>query len=539
MMGFMDQFANAFRQTQQAAPYAQAPAQPMMVNNQAPQIQVDPIPQLPMRQPQYPTITAPSPTIDEEVFAPVQDSSEELFEKFKQNVLNPPQRTQMTYPPNILAGLTKALDVARTPTDYEKNRVFIGGNAYQKAKVFKDQEGKEHFVEPYKQPGFMQNVMQAMPEAVSVAPAIQNQKRADELADWDLQNKGISAAIGAQSQMELARQRGAQADWYGARPDIERDKLTIARLTAEERVRVSQLKTMTDRELELARQQGRLSLAEYNAVQAMKRVEAQQAGATERVGMQQTGATQRTAMTIEGNKVLEQIRQRGRIDLEDLRSLNDQELEQLRQDGRIDLESRRQINREINIRKQGEQNRETKAAPGAPGSSAGNYPTQQKQAAINKANEVLNAHPEWKDLITFDPQTGMPRLEEPSDPWFGAQDFTEYDKAYKELYGRDRNPAATGSTTTTPPATPTTPTTTTPPKASPNTTTPPGTPKVNPPRQQSAVPGALPQPDNVPIPPPTQPGVQPKLQRNRDTGQYRISYDGGKTWRDYNPQGKK
>lgn len=42
-----------------------------------------------------------------------------------------------------------------------------------------------------------------------------------------------------------------------------------------------------------------------------------------------------------------------------------------------------------------------------------------------------------------------------------------------------------------------------------------------------------------PIPPPTSPGVQPVIQHSPSTGRYRISYDGGKTWRDYNPNGKK
>lgn len=465
-MGFMDQFNQSYGQQQ--IPLLQRPQQPI----QAPQITASPF------GPQQP---------DEEVTVGAgPEPGEELFNAFKQNVLNPPQRTQMTYPPNILAGLTKALDVARTPTDYEKNRVYVDGNAYQKAKVFDDKTtGKRHFIEPYKQPSFMQNVMQAMPEAVSVAPAIENQRRADEMGDWDLKNKGYAAAINANSQMELAKQRGAQADWYSQRPDIERDKLELSRLTADERVRVSRLKTMTDRQLELERQSGRMSLAEYNAVQALKRVEAQQAGATQRVGMQQAGATERTDKVIAGNQALEKIRQTGRIDLEDLRSLNDQELEELKQDNRIDLDSRRHINREIEIRSRGREARETKTTPGAinPQSSAGNYPTQQKQAAINKANEVLNTNPQWKDLITFDPQSGMPRLAEPSDPWFGEPDYTEYDKAYEALYGRKRGAGVTAPTA---PAAPTnktpTSTTTTPPKQSTNTTTTPGaTPKVNPP----------------------------------------------------------
>lgn len=387
-----------------------------------------PIPQLQRQQPVVPEITASPfhPGIpDEEVSVGVADPNEELLQAFKQNVLNPPQRTQMTYPPNILAGLTKALDVARTPTDYEKNRVFVDGNAYQKARVFDDPAtGKRHFIEPYKQPGFMDNVMQAMPEAVSVAPNILNQKRADEMGDWDLKNKGLSAAISAQAQMELGKQRSAQADWLTARPDIERDKLLISRMTAEERVRVSQLKTLTDAQLEQMRISGRLSLAEYNAVQAMKRVEAQQAGATER-----------TRMGIAGSQALERIRQAGRIDLEDLRSLNDQELESLRQDNRLDLESRRQINREINIRAQGQQNRETKAAPS--GATPATYPSQDRVATQKRVAEVLATNPEWKSKgwITFD-ANGFPLITTPEER--NGPDELEYRRIRDAVYPQQK-----------------------------------------------------------------------------------------------------
>lgn len=412
----------------------------------------NPIPQVQRQQPvQAPPITA-SPfgpqQPDEEVFVGAQDPSEELFTAFKNNVLNPPQRTQMTYPPNILAGLTKALDVARTPTDYEKNRVFVDGNAYQKARVFDDPAtGKRHFIEPYKQPGFMENVMKAMPEAVSVAPAILNQKRADEMADWDLRNKGYAAAISADAQMQLGRQREAQADYLGQKPDIERDKIAVQRLTAQERVRVSQLKTLTDAQLEQMRISGRISLAEYNATQAMKRVEAQQAG-----------ATQRTQMTIEGNKALEKIRQTGRIELEDLRSLNDQELEELRQDGRLDLESRRHINREIEIRSRGEETRKTKTTPGASSANdASKYPTQDRVATQKRVSEVLAANPEWKkrNWITFD-DNGFPLITSPEER--NGPDEVEYrrmrDAVYPQKKGDVNLPAPITAPASSAPASP-------------------------------------------------------------------------------------
>lgn len=452
----MDQFNQSFNQ-QQPIPLLQRQQQPP----RAPQITASPF------GPQQP---------DQEVTVGVADPTEELYEAFKNNVLNPPQRTQMTYPPNILAGLTKALDVARTPTDYEKNRVFVGGNAYQKSKVFTDTEGKQHFVEPFRQPGFMENVMKAMPEAVSVAPAIENQRRADELADWDLRNKGYASAINASSQMELGRQRAAQADYLSQKPDIERDKVDISRLTAKERVRVSQLKTLTDAQLEAEKQAGRITLAEYNATQAMKRVEAQQAG-----------ATQRTGMTIEGNRVLETIRQKGRVDLEDLRSLNDEELERLRQDGRIDLESRRHINREIEIRSRGRETRETKAAPGS-GNDASQYPTQDKVRTQKRVSEVLAANPEWKknEWITFNEQ-GFPVITTPQDK--NGPDEVEYRRMRDAVFPREKKdvnlPATSGaapSNTSAPITAPAiTPSTTPPAPANVKPPTVPQPTKVNPP----------------------------------------------------------
>ena len=361
-MGFMDQFNQSFLQQQQPIPQLQRPA--------VPQITASPFPsQQPMQ-----SIVEGEP-------------GEELFNAFKHNVLNPPERTQMTYPPNILAGLTKALDVARTPTDYEKNRVFVDGNAYQKGKVFTDAEGKQHFIEPYKQPGFMQNVMQAMPEAVSVAPAVLNQKRADEMADWDLKNKGLSAAINAQSSMELARQRGAYADYLEQKPDIERDKVAISRLTAEERVRVSRLKTLTDRELEQMRIDGRITIAEYNAVQAMRRVEAHEAAANQRnaatnasaekrVGMQQEGATERSGAGIASRE---------------------------------------------KIAEQEEAGRNTRSSQ----SSAGNYPSQDKVRTQKRVSEALAANPEWKKnkWVEFD-DNGFPVIKTPEER--GGPDEMEY-----------------------------------------------------------------------------------------------------------------
>jgi hypothetical protein len=441
-------------------------------------------------------ITAPSSpydtpwgNIDETVEVGVEPSPMSTLEAFRQNVLNPPKRKHMTYPKSTLNGLTEALKIAATPTDFEKNRVYINGDAHQQVRAFKDPTtGEVKYINKYKQPGFMEQVMKAMPASVSPAIDILNQPREDELADWELQNKGMKEAINAESAMALAKQREAQAGWYGARPDLERDKLLLNRMTAEEKIRVSQLRTLTDAQRIQMVQEGKMSELEYQAAAAMDRVEAQQAGANYRTGVQQEGANYRTGVQQEGANYRTGVQQEG-------------------------------ANYRVGQQQAGA-DRRNNASIQARGTTAGatsQLPTQQKVALQQKAQQVVNERPEWGEYVTFNEQ-GFPVISMPDTSWGSGQseaDLQTYNEIYQAIYGQPRQ----GAAPITPPAAP----------PAPAATTPPATAK---PTQKQ-------DPYNVPIPPPKTPGVQPVVQYNKQANKHRISYDGGRTWQPYNPYGKK
>lgn len=265
------------------------PRQPQLINRQGPSISVS-------------DAYDEGPAFSQQVLGDdYQERPTNTLDLFRQSVMNPPKRTQMTYPKNTLAGLTEALKIAATPTDYEKNRVYVDGQAHQQVRAIKDPTtGQIRYVNKYKQPGFMEQVMKAMPAAVSPAVDILNQPYEDAVADWEMRNKGLTAAVNAEANMALAGQRQAQAGYTAQRADIERDKIAISRMTAEERVRASRLKTLTDEELQMMITNRQITIADANNAAAMRRVEVQQAGATQRTGMQQEGATQRTGMQQSG-----------------------------------------------------------------------------------------------------------------------------------------------------------------------------------------------------------------------------------------------
>jgi hypothetical protein len=97
----------------------------------------------------------------------------------------------------------------------------------------------------------------------------------------------------------------------------------------------------------------------------------------------------------------------------------------------------------------------------------------------------------------MDPDTQMPVIKPPNDPYFGEPDYTEYDKIYEALYGRKR-----GSATPTP------------------------TPAKPAARPAAAV-GTKPAPVVAPV---KEPGT-PIKQYSASRDQTRISTDGGKTWK--------
>lgn len=370
-----------------------------------------------------PSISAPGaygyegPSYNEEMTGAGQPEMATL-EAFRRNVLNPPKRTRMTYPKNILAGLDAALKIAAEPSPTERNRVYIGGKAYQKQQVYTDPTtGEKKFMTNVKDPSFMSQVMRAMPAAISPAVDILNQRREDEVGDWELQNKALKEAVGAESQMALAQQRSAQAGAIPERVRQGQERIDISRMTAEERVRVSQLNTLTDEQKLQMLQAGRISLAELQAAESMKRLE--------RGGEIRSG----------------QIAQQGAIT-----------------SGQI--ERRGGIARDI-ARIRGEEARKTKAASGATGgASVADYPTQQRVAMQAKAAQIANQNPEWAEHISIN-EEGFPEIEAPT--WYGGPDKATYDKIYEAIYGTSR----VTPITPTPTAKPTAPAAKPPPKAPP------------------------------------------------------------------------
>jgi hypothetical protein len=416
---------------------------------------------------------------DEEVFAEVEQPMSTL-EAFRQNVLNPPKRTRMTYPKNTLAGLSEALKIAAEPSPLAKNRVWVNGVPHQKQQVRTDPvTGEKQFITNVHEPAFMDQVMRAMPAAISPAIDILNQPREDAIADWEMQNKAFKEAAGAESAMALAQQRQAQAQAIPQKTAQGERALDIKQMDAETRRRLADLKDLSESDKLALVQAGKVSLEELRA--------ANQYTLQELRGEQRTGQ-----IAQQGNIRSGQIEQQGRI-----RS------GQIAQQGQITsghIAQRGSIAEDL-AAVRGEQARQTKAAPGTPNTTSSTH-TQQKQAAINKANEVINAHPEWADKITKDPTTGMPTIVPPGDPWFGEPDYSEYDKIYEALYGRKRTGGAAAPINT--------PTTTTPPKA---------------PTSAAATTTKAPTPTKNTTRPPTAPSTTPK----KETGSVRVQAPNGQT----------
>lgn len=449
----------------------------------------------------------PEQPADEELHAQIADPETDMLRKFQQSVLNPPD-TRMTYPKSTLNGLTAALQVAATPTDYEKNRVFINGNPYQQAKIYTDKAtGEKKYIQPYKQPGFMEQVMKAMPASVSGSTDILNEINQQPMEDWKLKNQGMTQAIGAESQIALANQRNANAYAAG-------EKVDISRMTAEERVRASQLHNMTDAQKQAALLSGKITVADINNAAALDRVIRQQAGASERTGMQQTGATQRTGMQQEGATTRTGMQQVGAGERNAATNTaagerNAATIAGAGQRNEANISSRLKL----------------KQTPSAGANATSQLPTQQIKAAQLQTSKAIQDNPEWESYLSID-QNGMVHIDPPSKYWWQGPDQNTYNEI--KNYLRQGMPAqASGGT-----AAPITNTGTTKPNTS-SSTTPPVAPSTGGTATHQTT------SDGVIIPPPKAGGPPPVIQKNQITGEYRISYDGQKTWQAYNPNGKK
>lgn len=406
----------------------------------------------------------PQQPIDEELHAQVADPETDMLRKFQQSVLNPPD-TRMTYPKSTLNGLTAALQVAATPTDYEKNRVYIGGNPYQQAKVYTDRTtGEKKYIQPYKQPGFMEQVMKAMPAAVSGSTDILNEINQQPMEDWKLKNQGMIQAIGAESQIALANQRNANANAAGTRADQAQQKIDISRMTAEEKVRASQLNTMTDAQKQAALLSGKVTLQDMNNAAALLREREQQAGATTRTGMQQTGANARTAAQQTG------ANERNAATITAAGERNAATIAGAGERNEANIASRLKL----------------KQTPSAGANATSQLPTQQIKAAQLQASKAIQDNPKWESYLSID-QNGMVHIDPPSMHWWENGPDEKTYNAIKDYLRQGMPTQSSGGA-----AAPITDTGTTKPNTSSSTTPPvkaPGSSKM-PPAKYTAAPGS-------------------------------------------------
>ena len=200
--------------------------------------------------------------------------------------------------------------------------------------------------------------------------------------------------------------------------------------------------------------------------------------------------------------------QEGKVDIQDLKDAA--EMARLNQAGVIkerliaqqgDIKSNQIAQQgDINlnaIAAKGKETRETKTTPSADAGVTAQLPSQQVKAFQLKASQAIQDHPNWKNWITTDPDTGMINITPPGSTFGVATGPTQAEYDEMKGYLRDTPPA------TTKPAAP-----------APNTTKPP------------AKPAAA-----KPAPKPSTTSNQIIKQYSPSRNQTRISEDGGKTWK--------
>ena len=330
------------------------------------------------------------------------------LDALKRNVMNPPSMP-FEYPKNVNAGLEAALKIAAEPSPLEKNRVYVDGQAYQKNRVITDAEGKKRYVTDVKEPSFMEQVMRAMPAAVSPAADILNAQAQRPIAEWEMRNKGLATAANIEKTEEsnraLAAQRYAQAQATPEKLDIQRQGVNVRAYDAETKRQLAGLHDLSDSEKIKLLQEGKVSIQNLKDAAELSQIGAKGEQERQTEGVRQTG-----------RKELEGVRQEGREEIQGVRGK--QALEQ--------------------IGARGEQSRQTKVvAPGGAGATS-QLPTQQKVGLQLKANQAIQDHPEWEAFISVNPNTGMVEVESPSKTWYGGTsgpDQETYDAMVAYLRG--------------------------------------------------------------------------------------------------------
>ena len=401
---------NFFNSAPELAPPQRMEAAPYQHDIQAGQI---PQPQRPVSlMPRSPSITAsPGLTPQRQIPLPQSLGDEDILNEFRRTVLNPPQREHMTYPASMLGSLDAAFKIAATPTDYEKNRVYIDGNAYQQAKQYTDPvTGEVKYINKYKQPGFMEQVLKAVPAGLPGAIDVMNQPHEDAVNDWKLRVEGLQKGAQAEASAALAGQRQAQA------AAIPMNALS-RRMDSETKARVAMMRDLPDSVRQQMVLDGRAS-----------NIEAQQAGALQRA---QLGATTqrdiailRNMNAIElremiGDQAMEQLERRGVIESGQITQRGQIESGHITQRGQIEsghitqrgqltaeqIDQRGRIEREIAAQR-AKDAIALKAAPGGPGQSQ----SQQKIALHGRISRIINDMPDAATYITFNDQ-GFPVID--------------------------------------------------------------------------------------------------------------------------------
>ena len=235
--------------------------------------------------------------------------------------------------------------------------------------------------------------------------------------DWKTKAEAMHRGATIESQLErnksLDAQRYANTAAIPQRVVQGQQKVNIAQQEADRKDYLASLNTLTDEQKIGLLQSGKIELQDLRDAASMGRVVVQQTGATDRTTATIAGAKERNAAVIAGA-----------------------------------LQRTREQQTGANTRNAaiiaGAENRNTDSIIAAgqrnDASIAGrsNVSTQQKEALLIRATQLINEHPEWEDLIQVDPNTDMLRITPPNDPWLGEPDFTTYDIIYKALYGKSR-----------------------------------------------------------------------------------------------------
>lgn len=519
-MGFADSFQQYFRMANAYGPQAQqSPAMPPERMEAAP-YQPEPIQAAPLRERPRPfgrqgpvdrlgSITADSGFEPPERMIPLPPEPDQnsILKDFRQTVLNPPQRTQMTYPASTNAGLDAALKIAAEPSPLKGNRVYVDGQAYQKNKVIVDAEGNKRYISPVAEPAFMDQVMRAMPAAASSAVDILNQPRADAMADQASRIEGLTKGSQAESNAALVGQRNAQARAIPINSDIRR-------MDAETRQYLASLKDLPESVKQQMLIDGRMDVATYNAQAAYTR---QQLAGDQAYGRQALAGSQGIArQQLAGQQQTANITQRGQIQ------------GQLQQSGGLLTSQHIREKADFDAKLAAQRAKDQLALKAAPGWSAANQSEyQQKIGLQGRVAQIVNENPGLAQHIDFD-DNGFPVINQ------AGMDPETYTEVYSSIYGAAPPVISTGGSANMPQV--------------------PGQPQgyggypapqpggyQQPQGQQQPQQPTQQQPqdpNNIPIPPPKVPGVQPTVQYSATTGQYRIDYGDGKGFIPYYPFGK-